>query len=305
MKNEKIHIVYENLIQTGNGWLLFVSLIVLTTVFSSCATRQTAPLKALPSPLVLMPGVDDSVRMDVIFRIPENYLTRRSRVVITPQLVADDSVYGEYAPVVLDASIYRKKVERLEVLDGYSDPYVQEVRLIDNRKSYEIPYTCPVILPAGVTNAHIQAVVSTDGCGECTGTDTLILAEVADPMNFFRSEMKQVCLSPDFVVPPKIREGQGKANLQFEINRFDIKMDMAHNATVMEKMLNRLRPVLNDSLSVLNKLEIVGIASADGSLAFNTTLARNRALSAKKWLSGKLHLPYEVEQLITVKEGVS
>lgn len=301
MKKEKIYIVCEDLIQTGNCWLLFVVLLVVTWVLSSCTTRQTVPLKVLPSSQIIMPGVDDSVHIDVVFHIPENYLTRRSRVVITPKLVVADSVYGEYAPVVLDASIYRKKVERLEVLDGYSDPYVQEARLIDNRKSYEIPYTCPVILPAGVTNAHIQAVVSTDGCGECTGTDTLILAEVADPMNFFRSEMKQVRLNPDFVVPPKIREGQGKANLQFEINRFDIKMDMGHNATEMEKMLNRLRPVLSDSLSVLNKLDIVGIASADGSLAFNTTLARNRALSAKEWLSGKLHLPYEVQQLITVK----
>lgn len=301
MKKYK-HTLYNiDSIQAGNLRSLFVALFVLASVLSSCATRQTAPLKTLPSSQVLMPGVDDSVRIDVIFHLPENYLTRRSRVVITPQLVVGDSVYGEYPPVVLDASIYRKKVERLQVLDGYSDPYVQEARVIDNRKSYEIPYTCPVILPTGITNAHLRAVVSTDGCGECTGTDTLILAEVADPMNFFRSEMKQVRLDPDFVVPLKIREGKGKANLQFEINRFDIKMDMGHNATEMEKMLNRLRPVLNDSLSMLNKLEIVGIASADGSLAFNTTLARNRALSAKRWLSDKLHLPYEVQQLITVK----
>lgn len=301
MKKYK-HTLYNiDSIQAGNLRSLFVALFVLASVLSSCATRQTAPLRILPSSQVLMPGVDDSVRIDVIFHLPENYLTRRSRVVITPQLAVGDSVYGEYPPVVLDASIYRKKVERLEVLDGYSDPYVQEARMIDNRKSYEIPYTCPVFLPTGITNAHLRAVVSTDGCGECTGTDTLILAEVADPMNFFRSEMKQVRLDPDFVVPLKIREGKGKANLQFEINRFDIKMDMGHNATEMEKMLNRLRPVLNDSLSMLNKLEIVGIASADGSLAFNTTLARNRALSAKRWLSDKLHLPYEVQQLITVK----
>lgn len=301
MKKYK-HTLYNiDSIQAGNLRSLFVALFVLASVLSSCATRQTAPLKILLSSQVLMPGVDDSARIDVIFHLPENYLTRRSRVVITPQLVVGDSVYGEYPPVVLDASIYRKKVERLEVLDGYTDPYVQEARMIDNRKSYEIPYACPVILPAGITNAHLQAVVSTDGCGECTGTDTLILAEVADPMNFFRSEMKQVCLDPDFVVPPKIREGKGKANLQFEINRFDIKMDMGHNATEMEKILNRLCSVLNDSLSMLNKLEIVGIASADGSLAFNTTLARNRALSAKRWLSDKLHLPYEVQQLITVK----
>ena len=271
------------------------------SVLSSCATRQVSPLTVSPSPLAIMPDAGDSVRVDVVFNVPENYLTRRSRVVITPQLMSGDSVYGEYTPVVLDASIYRKKVERLEVLDGYNDPYVGEARLIDNRESYEIPYTRSIALPEGVAKARIRAVVSTDGCGECTGTDTLTLAEVMDPMSFFRSDMKLVRLESEFVVRPKIREGKGVANLQFVINRFDIKMDMGHNATEMEKILNRLRPVLNDSLSMLNKLEIVGIASADGSLAFNTTLARNRALSAKKWLSEKLHLPYEVQQLITVK----
>ena len=271
------------------------------SVLSSCATRQVSPLAVSPSPLAIMPDAGDSVRMDVVFNVPENYLTRRSRVVITPQLMSGDSVYGEYTPVVLDASIYRKKVERLEVLDGYNDPYVGEARLIDNRESYEIPYTRSIALPEGVAKARIRAVVSTDGCGECTGTDTLTLAEVMDPMSFFRSDMKLVRLESEFVVRPKIREGKGVANLQFVINRFDIKMDMGNNAAEMEKMLNTLRPILSDSLSVLNKLEIVGLASADGSLAFNTTLSRNRALSAKAWLSEKLHLPYKVQQLINVK----
>ena len=270
-------------------------------VLSSCATRQVSPLTVSPSSLAIMPDTGDSVRMGVVFNVPENYLTRRSRVVITPQLMSGDSVYGEYTPVVLDASIYRKKVERLEVLDGYNDPYVGEARLIDNREAYEIPYTHSFALPEGVAEARIRAVVSTDGCGECTGTDTLTLAEVMDPMSFFRSEMMLVSLNSEFVVRPKIREGKGVANLQFVINRFDIKMDMGNNAAEMEKMLNTLRPILNDSLSVLNKLDIVGIASADGSLAFNTTLSRNRALSAKEWLSEKLHLPYKVQQLINVK----
>lgn len=302
MKKYK-HTLYNiDSIQAGNVRLLFVALVVLLAfVLSSCATRQIAPLKVTPSSLVIMPDAGDSLRMDVIFHIPENYLTRRSRVVITPQLVVSDSVCGEYVPVVLDATIYRKKVERLEVLDGYSDPYVREARVINNRQAYEIPYSHSVSLPEGVTDARIRAVVSTDGCGECTGIDTLTLAEVLDPMNFFHSGMRLVRLKSDFVVRPKIREGKGMANLQFEINRFDIKMDMGNNAAEMEKMFNTLRPILNDSLSVLNKLDIVGVASADGSLAFNTTLARNRALSAKTWLSEKLHLPYKVQQLIAVK----
>ena len=56
------------------------------SVLSSCATRLVSPLTVSPSPLAIMPDAGDSVRMDVVFNVPENYLTRRSRVVITPQL---------------------------------------------------------------------------------------------------------------------------------------------------------------------------------------------------------------------------
>lgn len=302
MRKENIHKLYDIALKHAlDGALLLLALLVAVPLLSSCGTRQGLPLLVSPSNQTIMPDVDDSAHVNVMFHVPENYLTSRSRVVITPQLMVGDSVYTEYIPVVLDASIYRKKVERLEVLDGYNDPYVNEARLVDNRKSYDIPYYSSMLMPKGVADAYLRAVVSTDGCGECTGTDTLTLAEVMDPMSFFRSEMRLVSLNSEFVVRPKIREGKGVANLQFVINRFDIKMDMGNNAAEMEKMLNTLRPILSDSLSVLNKLEIVGLASADGSLAFNTTLSRNRALSAKVWLSEKLHLPYKVQQLINVK----
>lgn len=302
MRKEKIHKLYDiALMHAMDVALLLLALLVAVPLLLSCGTRQGLPLLVSPSNQTIMPDADDSAHVNVMFHVPENYLTSRSRVVITPQLMVGDSVYAEYVPVVLDASIYRKKVERLEVLDGYNDPYVNEARLVDNRKSYDIPYYSSILMPEGVADAYLRAVVSTDGCGECTGTDTLTLAEVMDPMSFFRSEMRLVSLNSEFVVRPKIREGKGVANLQFVINRFDIKMDMGNNAAEMEKMLNTLRPILSDSLSVLNKLEIVGLASADGSLAFNTTLSRNRALSAKVWLSEKLHLPYKVQQLINVK----
>lgn len=302
MRKEKIHKLYDiALMHAMDVALLLLALLVAVPLLSSCGTRQGLPLLVSPSNQTIMPDADDSAHVNVMFHVPENYLTSRSRVVITPQLMVGDSVYTEYIPVVLDASIYRKKVERLEVLDGYNDPYVNEARLVDNRKSYDIPYYSSMLMPKGVADAYLRAVVSTDGCGECTGTDTLTLAEVMDPMSFFRSEMRLVSLNSEFVVRPKICEGKGVANLQFVINRFDIKMDMGNNAAEMEKMLNTLRPILSDSLSVLNKLEIVGLASADGSLAFNITLSRNRALSAKVWLSEKLHLPYKVQQLINVK----
>ena len=42
------------------------------------------------------------------------------------------------------------------------------------------------------------------------------------------------------------------------------------------------------------------MASADGSLAFNTSLARNRAASAKQWLVGQLDIEPKTQRLISV-----
>ncbi len=268
----------------------------------SCRTaNQVDTLRVVPQKAAVMPDGSDQVKVDVAFHIPEKYMTRRSRLIIVPQLVSGDSVCQEYNPLVLDASIYRKKVQRMQVLDGYEDPYFKDAELIDNRKAFDIPYRVALNLPDGMADGEIRAVVTTDGCGECTGIDTLDIAEVKDPMSFFIPRMKTAGLKSEFVVRPKIREGKGVANLQFPINRYDIRMDMGNNEQEMNKMEEALKPILNDTLSVLDRLVITGLASADGSLALNTTLSRNRALSAKTWLTEKLGLPYKIQQLIAVE----
>lgn len=66
----------------------------------------------------------------------------------------------------------------------------------------------------------------------------------------------------------------------------------------MEKMLRALTPVLKDTLSSVNSITIYGVASADGPLAFNTTLAENRATSAKFWLTEQLSLTGEQQRTI-------
>lgn len=57
---------------------------------------------------------------------------KRSRLVISPQLIVEDSVLDEYEPLVLDAPIYSKKKHRKEVLHGYEDPYARQAVKIEN-----------------------------------------------------------------------------------------------------------------------------------------------------------------------------
>ena len=286
--------LYTLTLATAALWLL-----------AGCAAGRKADeaVTVSPSPAVLTPDSSGQTQMDVLFRVPSRYLSRRSRLVILPRLVVEDSVREEYLPIVVDAPIYSKKKRRLEKLEGYDDPYAGRTVAVDyTSRGFELPFSQTVRLPEGTDNARIVGVVTTDGCGECTGIDTIDIATVGNVASLIdvKKSLNLVWMEPEFVVRPTSIKGRGVANLQFVINKHDINLSMGNNRKELEDMVQKLSPVVNDSLATLASLDIYGMASADGSLAFNTPLARRRAESAANWLVSRLDIPQEVQRIITV-----
>lgn len=273
---------------------LFTAAIGLLTGCAASKKQAEKVVTTTPSPYVLTPDTANRITMDLVFHVPEHYLVKRNRLVITPQLVNGTELKDEYTPVVLDAPIYNKKIKRKQVLDNYIDPYEKQAMKADKAsRSFNLPYIQTVELPKGTESGQIVAVVSTDGCGECSGIDTIDIAAISNPISLMgdvKESLQLTWIEPEFVIRPKVHEGRGEANLQFAINKSDIDLAMGDNREEMERMLNALQPILKDTLAILNSVTITGLASADGSLAFNTTLSRNRAQSAKSWLVGQLHL---------------
>lgn len=289
MKKNNIHYII---------WL-GVSLVLL----AGCATsrQEGKKLSVTPSSYVLVPDSANCVKIDLCFDISQDYFSKRSRLVIAPQLWVNDSVKDEYIPLVLDAPIYYKKKKRQEKLIGYSDPYGEQAMTLDSSivsrygNSIRLPYHETVELPEGTDNARIVAVVSTDGCGKCTGIDTIDVATIQMP------ELPTLLvrwIEPQFVIRPKVMEGRGVAHLQFTINKYDINLTLGNNRKEMENMEQALSPILQDTLATLTTFSIYGMASADGSLAFNTRLSENRANAAKQWLVTRLNVPTRVQRLI-------
>ena len=271
-----------------------------------CAARRAAtPLTVSPQAAVLSSDSANRVDMDLTIHVPQGYLARRARMVITPQLMVNDTVADEYRPLVVDAPIYDKKRTRRETLeDDFRDPYADVRRTQANRReAFDLAYRQTVTLPQGVAVARIRAVVSEDGCGQCTGIDTIDLAAISNPITLMpepREALHVAWMDPEFVIRPKVRSGRGEARLQFAINRYDIRLDMGRNRAELDSMVATLQPVLTDSLATINSIEINGMASADGSFATNTALARNRANAAMQWLVARLKVPAAVRRLIKV-----
>ena len=271
-----------------------------------CAARRAAtPLTVSPQAAVLSSDSANRVDMDLTIHVPQGYLARRARMVITPQLMVNDTVADEYRPLVVDAPIYDKKRTRRETLeDDFRDPYANVRRTQANRReAFDLAYRQTVTLPQGVAVARIRAVVSEDGCGQCTGIDTIDMAAISNPITLMpepREALHVAWMDPEFVIRPKVRSGRGEARLQFAINRYDIRLDMGRNRAELDSMVATLQPVLTDSLATINSIEINGMASADGSFATNTALARNRANAAMQWLVARLKVPAAVRRLIKV-----
>lgn len=287
--------------------LLICIVIVLSLlnllVFTGCSStkRKARAISVAPEQSILAPDSTGTVEMNVSFHIPRKYISTRSRLFITPQLIVEDSLYTEFTPLVVDAPIYTKKLRRRTILENYRDPYNKHLQEVDNPlSSFELEYLTRFDIPGNAQSGFIRAIVSKDGCGECSGLDTLYIANISNPISLIDTQeaLNLSWIEPEFVIRPKIREGKGEALLQFIINKYDINLSLGNNRQEMMRMTQTLEPILTDSLATIRNMSIYGMASADGPYGFNTVLARNRASSAKRWLVEKLQISPEIRQLI-------
>lgn len=281
-----------------------ISLLINIFIISGCssATKMADKMLIVPDYQHIAPDSTGIVDLNVSFNIPEAYISKRSRLFITPQLYVNDSLWWEFAPLVVDAPIYTKKMQRRAELEQYQDPYAGSIQT-DTSSSFplKLQFQEQFSLPDNTQVGHIQAVVSKDGCGECSGIDTVFIASISNPISLIdtKESLNLNWIEPEFVIRPKIREGKGEALLQFVINQYDINLGLGQNKKELEQMTATLSPILADSLATLQELNIYGMASADGPFGFNTQLARNRALSAKQWLVSQLQMDTEFKQIIS------
>ncbi|MBD5419066.1 MAG: tetratricopeptide repeat protein [Bacteroides sp.] len=280
---------------------ILTSSIILSAaiLMTGCSSGQKT-FTSSPSPITVEATRKSTVDIDVDFNIPANYISSRSRLFITPAYMLNDEIVKEYDPIVLDGPIYTKKLIRNAVLHGKIDPYsLTAIHVLNTHKPHSVKFSETLPIPAGIKEGRIVAVASSDGCGQCTGIDTILVAMIEFP-RFELPKARKSYMNPEFKVVPKIHQGNGEARLQFIVDKWDIVPSLANNKAELEKVLATLNPILSDSLATVNSLNIFGSASAEASYQHNVKLATNRANSAKNWLIQNLNIPASVGKIIKV-----
>lgn len=287
-------------ITNRHTWLIAAA---AATLLSGCTPNRPGGGQRMtvnPAPCNLLTDSAGHATADVTLHIPAKYFSSRSRLFIVPTLTAGDSAVKAYRPIVLDAPIYSKKMRRRKVLEDIYDPYADIAQTVSStRHDFTTRCQTDISMPQPYDSLTLMAVASTDGCGRCTGIDTVEIARISRPVPPPRT-LGLKWMTTEFVVRPKVRSGKGEARLQFVINRDDINLALGDNSRELTDMSNRLRPVLADSLATLQEMSIYGMASADGPLKFNTDLARRRALSARQYIAQTLGLTDDVTNRIRI-----
>lgn len=272
---------------------ILLGAVLIWGVVGCGSSRKVQHITVEPTSSVVFPDSAQLIHIDALLHIPEHFFSVRSRLLIIPKAITleGDSLLMYLSPIVVDAPIYDKKIERKERLEGYIDPCAGTAVVRRPHKAFVLPFQQTLKVPSGWDQLRVVAAVRTIGCGKCQQGDTLELIRVYDPLALLPDPLTQLrydWLEPSFEIRPKVRSNRGEAKMQFAINTYDIDVTLGDNRTEITRMLEALQSIISDTLCTLTSVNIVGVASADGSLAYNELLAEKRAQAAINWLQKHL-----------------
>ena len=84
---------------------------------------------------------------------------------------------------------------------------------------------------------------------------------------------------------------KGALFVYFPVNKSNINHDFRGNAEVLDRIVDITRQIMADTTSTVCRIQIVGMASVDGSVSRNERLAGARAQALKQYIQEKVEMP--------------
>lgn len=93
--------------------------------------------------------------------------------------------------------------------------------------------------------------------------------------------------TPDMI----LRKMEGPLYVHFPLDKTVLESDFRGNSEVLEKIMDITRQIMADTTSSVSCIQIVGLASIEGSQAHNRKLADGRAIALQRYVQERLNLP--------------
>lgn len=88
-----------------------------------------------------------------------------------------------------------------------------------------------------------------------------------------------------------LRKERGALYVHFPLNKTLLMHDFRNNAATLDRIVDITRQIMSDSTSSVRIIQIIGLASPEGSVETNSRLARERAEALKRYVQQRVHTP--------------
>lgn len=88
-----------------------------------------------------------------------------------------------------------------------------------------------------------------------------------------------------------LRKESGALYVHFELDRSNLRHDFRDNAAVLDRIVDITRQIMADSTSSVKTIQIVGLASVEGSAPHNEQLAAARGAALKRYIQQHVKTP--------------
>ena len=281
------------------------------------AALRRAPLRAALVDSATFEWVD-STRINVRLQLGSGdvRITTDDRLILMPRIVSasGDSVY-ELPPVefagrrnkkYFDRRAALRRVERPSVYAPgdtarfvyaiWAEPWMRRSELrLELYRDFE-DCCCVTSLPASVLGRTEYIVPRFEPVVPWVSVAEQIA--VREPVLVPMSEYKP--FNPN--VP--LRKMKDALYVHFAVSKWDLREDFRNNRETLGRILDMVRRIEADTLSSVAKIRIIGLASAEGPVALNERLSRNRAQVLKDYLVNHgVSLPDSTYELVAGGEA--
>lgn len=238
----------------------------------------------------------DFLYIDMNFILKDVKVRTAHGVDFIPQLVAPANTYNLPKVSVKGKDEYLAYERRLSLMSAkekrkHVAPYL--VKKSNKRTNDTIRYR--YVLPYESWMADVKLNVQRDECG-CGESTLMSVQPVIDQVTLERI-LSPYIVNPHFAyVEPKVevvksREIQAECFLDFEVNKINIRPEYMNNPRELAKIRVMIDDLKLDPSIKVNRLDIIGYASPEGTLATNKRLSEGRAMALRDYLASRYDFP--------------
>ena len=245
----------------------------------------------------------DFLYIDMNFILKDVKVRTAHGVDFIPQLVAPANTYNLPKVSVKGKDEYLAYERRLSLMSPkekrkHVAPYL--VKKSNKRTNDTIRYRYVLPYESWMADAKLNVQRDECGCGEST---LMSVQPVIDQVTLERI-LSPYIVNPHFAyVEPKVevvksREIQAECFLDFEVNKINIRPEYMNNPRELAKIRVMIDDLKLDPSIKVNRLDIIGYASPEGTLATNKRLSEGRAMALRDYLASRYDFPRNQDHII-------